>query len=146
MQLKPWRRYRPSESNSAAVALSPTGADRSRYSSRTRKIVTDLGLFAASQVVFYFAFKVRATIRLYETPALIPLQVIMSSMDPQSSKRKEAKSKSKKALGKLGLDLSTLDLSEHEEIIAGEVVHADEIGVLFKGVLTLTRHPVPGTR
>ena len=40
----------------------------------------------------------------------------MSSMDPQSSKRKEAKDKSKKALGKLGLDLSTLDLSEHEEV------------------------------
>lgn len=57
----------------------------------------------------------------------------MSSMDPQSSKRKEAKSKSKKALDKLGLDLSTLDLNEHEEIIASEVVHADDINVLFKG-------------
>lgn len=67
----------------------------------------------------------------------------MSSMDPQSSKRKEAKSKSKKTLGKLGLDLSTLDLSEHEEIIAGEVVHADEIGVLFKGELG-TSHAPPG--
>lgn len=69
---------------------------------------------AVSQVVFYVAFK-----------------AIMSSMDPQSSKRKEAKSKSKKALGKLGLDLSTLDLSEHEEIIAGEVVHSDEVGWWF---------------
>lgn len=57
----------------------------------------------------------------------------MSSMDPQSSKRKEAKGKSAKALSKLGLDLTALDLNEHEEIIAGEVVHADDIGVLFKG-------------
>lgn len=54
-------------------------------------------------------------------------------MDPQGGKRKEAKSKSKLALSKLGLDLSKLDLSEHEEIIAGEVVHADDIGVTFKG-------------
>lgn len=58
----------------------------------------------------------------------------MSTMDPQSSKRKEAKDKSKKALGKLGLDLTTLDLNEHEEIIAGEVVHCDEIKVTFKGL------------
>lgn len=56
-------------------------------------------------------------------------------MDPNTSKRNEAKNKSKKTLGKLGLDLTALDLSEHEEIIAGEVVHADEINVMFKGAL-----------
>ena len=60
-------------------------------------------------------------------------QAVMGSMDPQGGKRKEAKSKSKLALSKLGLDLSKLDLTEHEEIIAGEVVHADDIGVTFKG-------------
>jgi len=61
----------------------------------------------------------------------------MSSMDPQSSKRKEAKDKSKKALGKLGLDLSALDLNEHEEIMAAEVVHADDITTRFKGAPAL---------
>lgn len=60
----------------------------------------------------------------------------MAGMDPQSSKRKEAKSKSSKVLGKLGLNLKELDLNEHEEIIAGEVVHSDDINVLFKGPST----------
>lgn len=59
----------------------------------------------------------------------------MTTLDPQSAKKKEAKSKSKKALGKLGLDLASLDLNEHEEIIAGEVVSSDEIKVVFKGRL-----------
>lgn len=87
-----------------------------RANSRTRKIVTDVAIFAVSQVLFYAAFK-----------------AVMSSMDPQSNKRNEAKAKSKKALGKLGLDLSSLDLNEHEEIMAAEVVHADDITTRFKG-------------
>lgn len=78
--------------------------------------MTDVAIFAVSQVLFYAAFK-----------------AVMSSMDPQSNKRNEAKAKSKKALGKLGLDLSTLDLNEHEEIMAAEVVHADDITTRFKG-------------
>lgn len=60
----------------------------------------------------------------------------MSQVDPQKNKRKESKQKSKEALGKLGIDLATLDLSEHEEIIASEVVSADEIQVTFKGVFS----------
>ncbi|ORY76870.1 ATPase [Leucosporidium creatinivorum] len=86
-------------------------------SAQTRKVVTDVAIFAVSQVLFYAAFK-----------------AVMSSMDPQSSKRKEAKDKSKKALGKLGLDLSALDLNEHEEIMAAEVVHADDITTRFKDI------------
>ncbi|KAK4698469.1 ATPase family AAA domain-containing protein 1, partial [Phenoliferia sp. Uapishka_3] len=84
-------------------------------SQQSRKLILDATLFAGSQIAFYFAFK-----------------AIMRSMDPNTGKRNEAKEKSKKTLGKLGLDLATLDLSEHEEIIAGEVVHADDINVLFK--------------
>lgn len=61
----------------------------------------------------------------------------MGQMDPQKGKRKEAKSKSKEALGKLGLDLSTLDLNEHEEQIASEVVAAGDINVTFKGEQSL---------
>ncbi|KAM0750323.1 AAA-domain-containing protein [Meredithblackwellia eburnea MCA 4105] len=86
-------------------------------SPQTRKLILDATLFAGSQIAFYYAFK-----------------VIMRSMDPNTSKRNEAKSKSKKTLSKLGLDLSTLDLTEHEEIVAGEVVHPDEINVTFKDI------------
>ena len=82
----------------------------------------------------------------------------MNQVDPQKNKRKESKQKSKEALGKLGIDLATLDLSEHEEIIASEVVSADEIQVTFKGAfsfcplnwptksLMLTPCPVPACR
>ncbi|KAM0790230.1 hypothetical protein ACM66B_005542 [Microbotryomycetes sp. NB124-2] len=86
-------------------------------SPQTRKIVTDVALFAASQVLFYVAFK-----------------AVMGSLDPQQSKRKEQQSKSKKALSKLGLDLSKLDLNEHEEAMASEVVHPDDITTNFKDI------------
>ncbi|BGP56870.1 mitochondrial dynamin GTPase Msp1 [Rhodotorula sphaerocarpa] len=86
-------------------------------SAQTKKLILDGSLFVLSQVAFYYAFK-----------------VIMNQVDPQKSKRKESKQKSKEALGKLGIDLSALDLSEHEEIIASEVVAADEIQVTFKDV------------
>ncbi|KAG0657603.1 hypothetical protein C6P46_006330 [Rhodotorula mucilaginosa] len=86
-------------------------------SAQTKKLILDGSLFVLSQVAFYYAFK-----------------VIMNQVDPQKNKRKESKQKSKEALGKLGIDLATLDLSEHEEIIASEVVSADEIQVTFNDV------------
>ncbi|GAA5931008.1 hypothetical protein JCM1841_005455 [Sporobolomyces salmonicolor] len=95
-------------------------------SAQTKKLLLDAGLFAVSQVLFYYAFK-----------------AVMSQMDPQKGKRKEAKSKSKEALSKLGLDLASLDLSEHEEMIASEVVAAEDIGVTFKGPF---RAPLPFCR
>jgi hypothetical protein len=73
-------------------------------------------------------------VRWLTAPSAAPAQVIMNQVDPQKNKRKESKQKSKEALGKLGIDLATLDLSEHEEIIASEVVSADEIQVTFNGV------------
>ncbi|GAA5999137.1 protein-degrading AAA family ATPase MSP1 [Rhodotorula paludigena] len=82
------------------------------------KLLIDVGLFAVSQVVLWYAFK-----------------VVMNHADPQRSKRKESKAKAQETLGtKLGLDLSSLDLTEHEEIVAGEVVAAEDIGVSFKDV------------
>ncbi|GEM10255.1 ATPase, AAA-type domain containing protein [Rhodotorula toruloides] len=86
-------------------------------SAQTKKLLLDGSLFILSQVAFYYAFK-----------------VVMNQMDPQKSKRKESKAKSKEALGKLGVDLSTLELSEHEEIIAGEVVAPEDIHVTFSDV------------
>lgn len=56
----------------------------------------------------------------------------MSSMDPSSSKRKEAKGKSRAAFDKLKLK-EPIDLSEHEEIIMGEVIGPDDITQHFSG-------------
>ncbi|KAL1923730.1 uncharacterized protein VTP21DRAFT_8710 [Calcarisporiella thermophila] len=78
----------------------------------TKKYVADVALFAISQVAFYFAFK-----------------YILSAADPMRGKKKDAKVKSNKILGRLGI--KDLRLSEHEEIIASEVVHPDDIGVTF---------------
>lgn len=56
----------------------------------------------------------------------------MSSLDPDAAKRKETKGKSLAVLSKLGV--KDLELSEHEQIIAQEVVHPDDLTVLFKDV------------
>ncbi|CAM0141815.1 mitochondrial dynamin GTPase Msp1 [Umbelopsis sp. WA50703] len=81
----------------------------------TKKYAADIAVFALSQVAFYFAFK-----------------YIIGSLDPLKAKRQEAKSKSAKSLAKLGI--KDLKLSEYEEIIATEVIHADEIHVNFKQI------------
>ncbi|KAI9306057.1 P-loop containing nucleoside triphosphate hydrolase protein [Cunninghamella echinulata] len=81
----------------------------------TKKYAADVAVFAVSQVAFYFAFK-----------------WIIGSLDPTKAKRQEAKSKSNKVLGKLGV--KDLKLTEYEQIIATEVIHADEIHVNFKQI------------
>lgn len=55
---------------------------------QTKKYVADVAIFAISQVAFYFAFK-----------------YILASMDPNKGKKKEAKMKSDKVLGRLGVRL-----------------------------------------
>ncbi|SAM03922.1 hypothetical protein [Absidia glauca] len=81
----------------------------------TKKYAADAAVFALSQVAFYFAFK-----------------WIVGSLDPSKAKRQEAKTKSNKVLGKLGV--KDLKLTEYEQIIATEVIHADEIHVNFKEI------------
>lgn len=56
----------------------------------------------------------------------------MSSMDPASGKRKEAKGKSKAAFDKLNIK-EPIELSEHEEVIMGEVIGPEDIAVNFAG-------------
>lgn len=56
----------------------------------------------------------------------------MNSVDPSSSKRKEAKGRSKAAFQKLGLT-EPLDLSEHEEVIMSEVIGPSDISSTFSG-------------
>ncbi|CAO3636457.1 unnamed protein product [Cunninghamella echinulata] len=81
----------------------------------TKKYAADVAVFAVSQVAFYFAFK-----------------WIIGSLNPTKAKRQEAKSKSNKVLGKLGV--KDLKLTEYEQIIATEVIHANEIHVNFKQI------------
>ncbi|KAI8371670.1 P-loop containing nucleoside triphosphate hydrolase protein [Radiomyces spectabilis] len=72
------------------------------------------------EVLFYTAVQV--------TGILLVHWLIM----PQDPARKDAKSKGIKALGKLGL--SHLRLTPHERIIAGEIIHSDDISVSFSEI------------
>lgn len=77
------------------------------------------------------------------TLIMLATTVVMNNVDPSSGKRKEAKSKSKAAFEKLGLT-EPLDLSEHEEIIMGEVIGARDITSTFSGICCSL--PRPATR
>lgn len=72
---------------------------------------------ALSQVAFYFAVK-----------------YILASFDGNGAKKSDARNKGSKVLGKLGVNVKDLKLNEYEEIIAAEVVHADDINVTFEDV------------
>ena len=56
----------------------------------------------------------------------------MSNVDPSSAKRKEKGKTAKAAFEKLGLK-EPLNLNEHEEVLMGEVIGADDIVVNFAG-------------
>ncbi|KAJ3100234.1 hypothetical protein HDU97_002418 [Phlyctochytrium planicorne] len=80
-----------------------------------QKIVIDVAIFALSQVALYYGVK-----------------WILNSLDPQKKKRDDAKLKSSKIFGRLGI--KDLELTEHEEVIATEVIHPDDIPVGFKDI------------
>ncbi|KNC96486.1 uncharacterized protein SPPG_08076 [Spizellomyces punctatus DAOM BR117] len=88
-----------------AMKLTPT----------TKKVLVDVSIFALSQVVLYFGVK-----------------WVLSSLDPFKKKKEEAKAKSNRVLGKLGI--RDLKLTEHEEIIAAEVVYPEDIPVRFTDI------------
>jgi hypothetical protein len=56
---------------------------------------------------------------------------VLASVDPSRGQRKDAKARSNKVLGRLGV--RDIELTEHEQIIAAEVIHPDEISVRFQG-------------
>jgi len=80
-----------------------------------RKYLAEVALFIVSQVVFFYGLK-----------------YVMASLDPSSEKKKDAKSKSEKLMGKYGKQ--DLQLTEYEQIISTELVHADEIPVNFTDI------------
>ncbi|KAI9106116.1 P-loop containing nucleoside triphosphate hydrolase protein [Phlyctochytrium arcticum] len=88
-----------------ALKLTPT----------SKKVLVDVSIFALSQVVLYFGVK-----------------WVLSSMDPFKKKKDEARAKSSRVLGKLGIH--DLKLSEHEEIIAAEVIYPEDIPVRFEDI------------
>ncbi|CAD6564086.1 MAG: Phosphoglucomutase-2 [Cyphobasidiales sp. Tagirdzhanova-0007] len=57
----------------------------------------------------------------------------MASVDPASAKRKEKGKTAKAAFEKLGIN-EPLQLNEHEEILMGEVIGADDIAVNFADI------------
>ncbi|KZO96897.1 ATPase [Calocera viscosa TUFC12733] len=76
----------------------------------------DLAIFAASQVVLFYTIK-----------------YVVQRLDPtKSEERSGAKSKSTEVLKRLGV--KDLHLTEHETIIAGEVIHPDDINVRFEDI------------
>ncbi|CAO1628247.1 unnamed protein product [Parajaminaea phylloscopi] len=83
----------------------------------TRKMMTDVAVFAVSQVAFYYAFK-----------------YIMSSMDPNRQKRLDAKKQSDEKLGQLGKESIRLNLNEYEEQIATELILPSQIEVDFDSI------------
>ncbi|KAJ3177621.1 hypothetical protein HDU87_004374 [Geranomyces variabilis] len=81
----------------------------------SKKVLVDVSIFALSQVVLYFGVK-----------------WVLAGLDPFKKKKEEARAKSSRVLGKLGL--RDLNLSEHEEIIAAEVVYPEDIPVHFADI------------
>ncbi|KAG9118443.1 hypothetical protein FRC07_007048 [Ceratobasidium sp. 392] len=80
-----------------------------------RKIAVDVAMFAVSNIALYYAFK-----------------YVMASLDPSAEKRKAAKAKSARILDRLGV--KELELTEHEEIIAAEVIHPSDITTKFEDI------------
>ncbi|SPC65607.1 probable MSP1 - intra-mitochondrial sorting protein [Ustilago sp. UG-2017b] len=83
----------------------------------TRKMMTDVAVFAMSQVAFYYAFK-----------------YVMSSLDPNRQKRQDSKKIADAKLGKLGLRGKDLELNEYEEQISAELILPEDIPVDFNSV------------
>ncbi|KAI3480963.1 hypothetical protein L1887_56916 [Cichorium endivia] len=105
-------------------ASSPDPAATSRFASKfgkmkevTRKMMTDVALFAMSQVAFYYAFK-----------------YVMSSLDPNRQKRQDTKKVADAKLGKLGLRGKDLELNEYEEQISAELILPEDIPVDFASI------------
>ncbi|CAD6936673.1 unnamed protein product [Tilletia controversa] len=82
-----------------------------------RKNVSEVAVFVFSQVVFFYAFR-----------------YAMKSLDPNQKKRADAKKTSTEKLNKLGHKLATLNLNEHEEVIATELILAEDIPVNFASI------------
>lgn len=79
------------------------------------KLLIDVALLALSQVVLYYGVK-----------------WVLQNLDPMAKKKVEAKEKSAKMFIRLGI--KDVEMNEHEEIIATEVVHPDDFHVLFKDI------------
>merc|ERR1712093_631786 len=76
-------------------------------------------MFVVSNVAFFYAFK-----------------YVMGTMDPSRAKAKQSQLKSKKNLERLGqnVKVSDLELTEHEAIIAAEVIAPEDIPQRFEDI------------
>lgn len=90
-------------------------ASPSKMQPQTKKAIADFALFAISQIAVFYGFR-----------------YVMTQLDPRRQGREEAKKNSKKALKRLGVQ--DMELDEHEMMLAGEVVHPDDITQGFSGM------------
>ncbi|TPX42376.1 hypothetical protein SeLEV6574_g05640 [Synchytrium endobioticum] len=86
-----------------------------RWSPQGKKWALDIGLFAMSQIVLYFG-----------------VQFILQSMNPQAKRRDTARVKAQATLKRIGHN--NLQLSEHEEVIATEIIHPEDLHVTFHDI------------
>merc|ERR1711939_105207 len=88
--------------------------EMSRFVDKSPKILQNVALIALSSAV-----------------AFVAIDQISQYFDPQTSKRRDAKAKSAKALQRLGHDVKDLSLSEHEQVIASGIINPADISVGF---------------
>ncbi|TPX34869.1 hypothetical protein SmJEL517_g02650 [Synchytrium microbalum] len=86
-----------------------------RWSPQGKRWVVDIAIFAVSQVVLYFG-----------------VQFILSAANPLSKQRETSRQKSAAVFKRMGW--KDLKLTEHEEIIASEIIHPEDIHVTFKDI------------
>jgi SpoVK/Ycf46/Vps4 family AAA+-type ATPase len=79
-----------------------------------KKMMLDVAILVAMQVGLFFAVKKLITI-----------------MDPNHDKKEKAKLKSQSVLNRLGKDL---ELSEHEQIIASEIIWPEDLKITFQDI------------
>ncbi|KAJ3257731.1 hypothetical protein HK103_004358 [Boothiomyces macroporosus] len=79
---------------------------------QSKKLIFDIALLACTQVCLYYGIK-----------------YILNTMDPQRKKKDLAKIKSSKIMSKMGK--SDLELTEHEEMIASEIIWPEDLTVTF---------------
>lgn len=109
--------YWPPSASSPSLAfsvMSVVARSLRNMQPQTKKALADLALLAISQIALFYGFR-----------------YVMTQIDPTRAKREEARKASREALKRLGV--KDMELDEHEMMLAGEVIHPQDIEVGFSG-------------
>ncbi|KAJ3369452.1 hypothetical protein HDU91_007242 [Kappamyces sp. JEL0680] len=88
-----------------------------------RKLAFDVSLLVLSQVALYFGVK-----------------YILNSLDPHAKKRQESKAKSGRIMEKMGL--KNMELNEHEQIIASEILWPEDLKDILDSLKETVIYPL----